>query len=120
MTAITKAPLPKGPITNESVERNPNRRQMWITIIFAVVIFIPCALGFGNKLFELIKLSQTDLEGRFALTPVINYLLATLGFLCMFVWGAMRGTFHNLEGAKQRMLDDDRRIDEASGRAVVE
>jgi hypothetical protein len=120
MTAITKTPLTKDPITNATAECNPNRRQMWVTIIFAVIIFIPCALGFGNKFLELIKLSQTDLEGRFALTPVVNYLLATLGFLCMFVWGAMRGTFHNLEAAKQRMLDDDQRIDEASRRAAVE
>jgi hypothetical protein len=94
--------------------RAPGRRQKWFTIIFAIVIFIPCALGFGNKFVELVQLSHGDAEGRFALTPVINYLLATLGFLCMFAWGALRGTFHNVEDAKQKMLDDDKRIDEAS------
>lgn len=90
------------------------RRQKWVVIVFAIVIFIPCALGFGNKFVELVQLSHGDAEGRFALTPVVNYLLATLGFLCMFAWGALRGTFHNVEDAKQKMLDDDKRIDEAS------
>jgi hypothetical protein len=104
MTAMTKA----------TMERAPRSRQSWIPIIFGLVIFIPCILGFGTKFLELIKLSHTDLEGRFALTPVVNYLLATIGFLCLFVWGALRGTFHNVEDAKQRMLDFDELIDEAS------
>jgi len=62
-------------------------------------------------------LSRGNFEGRFALTPVVNYLLATLGFLCLFLWGAMRGTFHDVEAAKERMLDTERLIDEASAEA---
>jgi hypothetical protein len=120
MSTITKPGAPHAPISTATSPRTSGRRQMWVTIIFAIVIFVPCALGFGNKFYELIKLSRGDAEGRFALTPVVNYLLATIGFLCMFVWGAMRGTFHNVEVAKQKMLDDDQRIDAASERAAVE
>lgn len=120
MTTLTKPPVANDRIPSGPSARNSNRVQMWVTVIFGLVVFIPCALGFGNKLLELIHLSRGDAEGRFALTPVVNYLLATLGFLCMFLWGAMRGTFHNVEDAKQRMLDDDQRIDEASRRAAVE
>jgi len=101
-------------MTKETVESAPRSRQSWIPIIFGLVIFIPCILGFGTKFLELVKLSHTDLEGRFALTPVVNYLLATIGFLCLFVWGALRGTFHNVEEAKQRMLEFDELIEEAS------
>jgi hypothetical protein len=103
-------------MTKPTIKSAPRSRQTWIPIIFALVIFIPCIFGFGTKFLELVKLSHTDLEGRFALTPVVNYLLATIGFLCMFVWGAMRGTFHNVEDAKQRMLDVDEMIEEASRR----
>jgi hypothetical protein len=119
MTTLTKPPVPDDRGPTAASRRNPNRTQTWVTIIFGLVVFIPCALGFGNKLFELFKLSQGDTEGRFAFTPLVNYLLATLGFMCLFVWGAMRGTFHNVEDAKQRMLDDDQRIEEASRRAAV-
>jgi nitrogen fixation-related uncharacterized protein len=120
MTTLTRPPIADDRVPSGPTPRNPNRAQMWVTLIFGLVVFIPCALGFGNKLLELIQLSKGDAEGRFALTPVVNYLLATLGFLCMFLWGAMRGTFHDVEEAKQRMLDDDRRIDEESQRASVE
>jgi len=93
------------------------RHRNLVVWIFAMVIFIPCALGFGLKFLELIRLSRGNFEGRFALTPVVNYLLATLGFLCLFLWGAMRGTFHDVEAAKERMLDTERMIDEASAEA---
>jgi hypothetical protein len=115
----TKTVRPQIPVPPSESARAPGRRQKWFTIIFAIVIFIPCALGFGNKFVELVQLSHGDAEGRFAITPVVNYLLATLGFLCMFGWGALRGTFHNIEGAKQKMLDDDMRIDEASRHPVA-
>ena len=90
------------------------RRRTLVVWIFAIVIFVPCALGFGLKFLELIRLSRGNFEGRFALTPVVNYLLATLGFLCLFLWAALRGTFHDVEAAKERMLATERMIDEAS------
>ncbi|HXY35150.1 MAG TPA: cbb3-type cytochrome oxidase assembly protein [Planctomycetaceae bacterium] len=90
------------------------RRRTLVVWIFAIVIFVPCALGFGLKFLELIHLSRGNFEGRFALTPVVNYLLATLGFVCLFIWAALRGTFHDVEAAKERMLATERLIDEAS------
>jgi len=112
MTTMTQAPANRS--IEQPIRQAGSRRQTWITVIFAIVIFIPCIFGFGTKFLELVNLSHSDQEGRFALTPVVNYLLATMGFLCMFLWGATRGTFHNVEAAKQKMLDDDELIEKAS------
>ena len=119
MTTTITPPIANEPIPSAPSMRNANRAPDVGHPHLRIRRLHPLRLGFGNKLLELIQLGKGDAEGRFALTPVINYLLATLGFLCMFLWGAMRGTFHNVEGAKQRMLDDDQRIDEASRRAAI-
>ena len=100
-------------------QASTSNRHRWITLIYALTVFIPCFLAFGTKLLELFNLGNGDAEGRFAVTPVVNYALATMGFLCLFLWAAVRGTFHDVELVKQRMLDNERMLDESSARPIV-
>jgi nitrogen fixation-related uncharacterized protein len=86
------------------------RRATWITIIFAVIILLPAGFGFFKKLFELIALVG-DPEGAFAVMPVMNYLLASLGFLFLFLWAIWHGMFRDLEGPPRVMLENEAKLD---------
>ena len=48
----------------------------------------------------------------FAITPVVNYLLASLGFFCLFFWAIYQGMFRDIEAPKFTMLENERRLDE--------
>src|SRR5262245_11176862 len=61
-----------------------SRAQALTTIGFALVILVPSLLGFANKFREFILLYRGDVDGVFAITPIMNYLLASLGFFCLF------------------------------------
>jgi hypothetical protein len=78
-----------------------------------VVLFFlgPCFLGFGSKFVELIHVFQGDAEGAFAVAPIVNYLLATTGFLFLLGWAAANGMFHNIEQPKQDMLAQEAALD---------
>ena len=56
-----------------------------INVLFAVAILVPSLWGFGDKFREFVLLARGDVDGVFAVTPVINYLLASFGFL-LLVW----------------------------------
>jgi hypothetical protein len=88
------------------------RAQMITTIAFALVILVPSLLGFANKFREFILLYRGDVDGVFAITPIMNYLLASLGFFCLFFWAIYHGMFRDLEGPKFTMLDNERKLDE--------
>lgn len=92
-----------------------SRTQSIVVSIMAVVILGFCCFGFGSKFVELIKLVKTDdfaaSEGVFAVAPIVNYLLASMGFLCLLGWAAAQGMFHDIEEPKQTMLDLDAEID---------
>jgi hypothetical protein len=46
---------------------------------------------------------------------VLNYLLASMGFLCLFGWAAMHGMFRDVEQPKVTMLENEARLDADSG-----
>lgn len=92
------------------------RSHWFVKTLAALVILIPCLLGFGNKFIELIDVYRTDSEGAFAIAPITNYLLASVGFLLLFGWAAANGMFHNIEGPKQTMLDNEVRLDSPARR----
>ena len=79
-----------------------------------VVLFFlgPCFLGFGSKFVELIHVFQGDAEGAFAVAPIVNYLLATTGFLFLLGWAAATGMFHNIEQPKQDLLAREAKLDQ--------
>jgi hypothetical protein len=93
---------------------NASRRKTVATIVFAVIILVPSMLGFGAKFIEFIHTFWAASDGVFAITPMINYLLASLGFLCMFIWAILNGMFTDLERPKELMLQRERQLDELS------
>ena len=63
-----------------------NRALFWIVnFVIGVPILIVSMIGFGIKFLELINLTQGETDGGFAVTPVVNYLLASAGFLCLLL-----------------------------------
>lgn len=95
-------------------ERNSRLRNV-VVLLLAVSILIPSMWGFGLKFYEFVVLARGELDGGFAVTPIVNYLLASLGFLCMFVWAAANGMFHDIEQPKFTMLENEQLLDAASG-----
>ncbi|MEQ8210543.1 MAG: hypothetical protein RH917_12000 [Lacipirellulaceae bacterium] len=83
--------------------------------VMAVVILGFCAWGFGSKFIELIRLvsseGQDTTEGIYAVAPMANYLLASVGFLCMLGWAATQGMFTDIEKPKQVMLNTEEQLD---------
>jgi hypothetical protein len=87
------------------------RRRQWVMLIMAVAILVPSLYGFGNKFLEFVQLYRGDVEGVFAISPIVNYLLASLGFLFLFIWAAMHGMFRDIEQPKYTMLENEQRLD---------
>lgn len=86
-------------------------RARWLTWLFSAMVLIPTILGFANKLIDLVLVAQGDEEGAFAITPIVNYLLATAGFLCLLVWTARQGAFRDLDGPSRAMFENERLLD---------
>jgi hypothetical protein len=83
-----------------------------ITIVFGVLILIPSLLGFTMKFKELVALTGGNSDsGGFAITPVINYLLASIGFFLLLMWAAVNGMFRDLERPKYLMLEREQELD---------
>ena len=86
-----------------------------IVLALALVILGFCFFGFGSKFVEFVRLVLSDYEaaqeGVFAVAPLINYLLASAGFLCLLGWAAAQGMFHDIEKPKQTMLDVNAQLD---------
>lgn len=86
-----------------------------IVLAMAVVILGFSFFGFGSKFIELVKLVKDSdsaaSEGVFAVAPLVNYLLASAGFLCMLGWAAAHGMFHDIESPKRTMLEHDEQLD---------
>lgn len=95
------------------VTSSPQDRSVaWtVTIAFGVVILIPCLIGFVVKFGELMTLTKDPQDGGFAITPVINYLLASAGFFFLLLWAALNGMFRDLERPKYLMLENERELD---------
>lgn len=96
-----------------------NRPVGWVTLLLAVLILIPALYGFGSKFLEFLTLAG-DEEGSFTILPILNYLLASAGFLLLFGWAVLHGMFHDIEKPKYTMLENERRLDEAEAAAADE
>ena len=84
---------------------------MTATVIMGVVILLPSMVGFVNKFLEFRNVVKGDADGVFALTPITNYTLASLGFFCLLIWATANGMFHNIEGPKYTMLNREHELD---------
>lgn len=90
-----------------------------VTGLLTLLILVPSMLGFADKFQQLIILCKGDAEGAFAITPVVNYLLASLGFFCMLCWATINGMFRDIERPKQQLLDTEARLDATDPRAAI-
>jgi hypothetical protein len=99
-----------------NLRRGSTRRsQVITTIVFALVILLPSFYGFANKFREFILIARGDVDGVFAITPIINYLLASLGFFFLLCWAIAQGMFRDIERPKYTMLENERKLDEEEG-----
>jgi len=93
-----------------------SRWQWRMTVIFAIVILIPSMYGFVGKFVELVHVFRGEPGGAFAIAPMLNYLLASLGFLCMLFWATAKGMFHDLERPKHHMLEQEELLNQGDTR----
>lgn len=97
-----------------------SRATIIVTAILAVLILVPSLWGFGMKLTEFIALVRGDVDGVFAISPVANYLLASIGFFCLLLWATLNGMFRDIEEPKYHMLEQEQQLDEVSGAATTD
>ncbi len=93
---------------------NASRRRSQVTLLLAVAILVPSLWGFGSKFVEFLLVYQGDPEGAFAITPILNYLLASLGFLFLLFWAIAHGMFHDIERPKYALLEREKALDETT------
>lgn len=82
------------------------------TAVLAVLILIPSVWGFGSKFIEFIALFRGEVDGAFAISPICNYLFASLGFFCLLCWATLNGMFSDIERPKVQLLETERQLDE--------
>jgi hypothetical protein len=90
---------------------SPSRKRFLVTALAIGIFLVPAFVGFGNKFLELLQLAG-DEEGSFAVMPVLNYLLASVGFFLLLCWAIGHGMFRDIEAPKHRMLETERMLDE--------
>ena len=88
-----------------------SRRQAWVTAAMAVLILIPSMYGFLGKFAEFVHIYRGASGGKFAVAPILNYLLASAGFFCMLLWAAWNGMFRDIERPKIDFLENERLLD---------
>ena len=92
-------------------QKNARFRTLVVTLC-AICILVPSMLGFVAKFAEFINTFRSDAGGgAFAITPITNYLLATFGFFCLFVWATLNGMFFDIEKPKHLMLEQEAGLD---------
>jgi hypothetical protein len=95
----------------QPVHSNRSRTMFITTMVLAVLILIPSMLGFANKLLEFFHVFRDEHEGSFAITPMLNYFLATVGFLCLMGWAVAHGMFRDIERPKEQLLEQEAMLD---------
>ncbi len=89
--------------------------QKIIVWLMGIFILIPGGMGFAEKLYQFFHVLRSDAEGRFALVPIATYLLISLGFIFILVWGAMKGMLSDIEGPKFSMLEQEEALNRKEG-----
>lgn len=103
------------PIDNQlpprAATRSTTGAQVWLTVAFAVILLAPSLYGFAGKFIEFIHIFRGNSDGVFAITPITNYLFASLGFFCMMCWALGQGMFADIERPKEQMLEIEEMLD---------
>jgi hypothetical protein len=91
-----------------------NRWQTRTTVALAILILLPSMYGFVGKFIEFIHVFRETPGGQFAVAPILNYLLATMGFFMMLLWASANGMFSDMERPKYTFLENEDRLDRQS------
>ncbi len=94
--------------------RRSSSASHWFMMCMALAVLVPSLLGFGTKFLEFVALYRGDGEGAFAISPILNYLLASFGFLLLFGWAVLGGMFRDIEAPKYTMLENEALLDEVT------
>jgi hypothetical protein len=102
--------------THHTADRSLQASQLRsrVTLILSLVIILPSLWGFGTKFWEFVAIYSGDTDGAFAIAPILNYLLASVGFFCLLCWATAKGMFHDIERPKYTMLENEQRLDAGS------
>ncbi|MCC7291678.1 MAG: hypothetical protein IT449_06425 [Phycisphaerales bacterium] len=84
------------------------RITLWCLMIG---ILVPAGLGFATKIYEFARAVLSERETQFTLVPLANYFLATLGFLCLFVWAIRHGMLRDVEAPKFSLLEREEQLE---------
>lgn len=103
---------------NAKPRKNRLSQRAAVTIALAVMILVPSMIGFVNKFIEFFNVSQESGTGLFAVAPMLNYILASLGFLCLLLWAAFNGMFHDIERPKFAMLENEELLNAQSAGSI--
>ena len=93
---------------------NSTRLRNQITLVLAVAILIPSVWGFGSKFVEFVRLYRGEVDGAFAIAPIVNYLMASAGFFLLLIWATANGMFHDIEKPKYTLLEREKELDAQS------
>jgi hypothetical protein len=95
-----------------------SRTKTAVVVGMGIFILIPGGIGFGEKLYQFFHVLQASAEGRFALLPIATYILVSIGFVLVMVWGALKGMLSDVEGPKYQMLEREAELDAKEGSFV--
>jgi hypothetical protein len=88
-----------------------SRAKLIVLWTIAILILIPAAYGFVEKLMLFVLAVRRDLIGGITIVPIVNYLIVTAGMVCLLVWGIAHGMFRNVEQPKYDMLEREARLE---------
>lgn len=81
--------------------QQPKAIPWWAYLVMIGVLPGPCGVRFRGEVVRILShLYRSDSERVFAITPLANYLFASLGFLCLMFWAAFQGMFRDIEQPK--------------------
>jgi len=96
--------------------RQPESRKKRITLwVIAVVVLVPGAYGFVEKLLEFIRTLNAGEDAGFTIIPISNYFLIAAGMGCMLAWAIANGMFRDIEEPKYTMLEREAELDRREG-----
>jgi len=114
----------KAPVNPDMIPKPMGRKSNRFVWIFSSIVIFMAGSAFLFKLIDFmytfgrpavmdVRDPNADVTLRFAIQPVVTYLIVATGFACLFFWAYLTGQFKNVEGPKYRMIEMQDEIDAA-------
>jgi hypothetical protein len=85
--------------------------RRWVSMSFAVLVFVIAGVGFVYKMTEFtLTMVKDDIEG-FGAISVSVYLLGIVPMVFINLWAVFTGRFRDIERPKYRLFELDREIE---------